>query len=252
MFGWIAFALAVVLIASTAAAGVKSRARYAARDQGRAAFNAEVYRNRELIADELAKNPARERAYLDSSIRARLNDRAFLLAALHSDSISPDVLDTLAGLPDRGIALEAVRNPATRAETLRRVYERKDYPDYYFQALAGHANTPPEILRRLYADPGVISPLDIWLAGNPSAPRDVLMQIAARTADGHVLDRMVQNPALDCALIREVGAGLRRVGRSESDYSVVRVGERLREGCGEGASNGNGGEERGGRSERLS
>lgn len=231
MFGWVAFGLGALLIAFSVAEGFKKRARYAARDRGRAAFNAELYRNRELIAGELAKNPARERAYLDSSIRARLNDRAFLLAALHSDSISADVLDTLATLSDRAIVLEAVRNPAARSETLRRVYQSKEFPDYYFQALAGHANTPPEILRKLYADPGVISSLDVWLAGNPSTPRDVLIDIMRETPDEHVLDRLAQNPALDCAMLGHLRGALARLNRPEEDYSVTRVAERTRQAC---------------------
>lgn len=231
ILGWVALAASLVLVGYTAFEGVKTRSRSNWRDQDRAAFNAELYRNRELIARAVASNPARERAFLDSSIRARLDDRAFLLAALHSDSISPDVLDTLAKSRDRGIALEAIRNPATRGETLIRVYETNEPPDYFFQALAGHANTPPEILRRIHTNPGIISGLDIWFAGNPATPKDVLAQISAKTTDEHVLDRLVQNPALDCTMLRQVGASLKRVNRAEDDYSVERVAERVRQAC---------------------
>ncbi len=231
ILGWLALAASVVLVGFTAAEGLKTRTRSNWRDRDRAAFSAELFQNREMIARAVASNPARERAFLDSSIRARLDDRAFLLAALHSDSISPDVLDTLAKSRDRGIALEALRNPATQAKTLTHVYETNEPPDYFFQALAGHANTPPEILRRIYANPGIISGLDIWVAGNPATPKDVLAQISAKTTDEHVLDRLVQNPALDCAMLRQVGAGLTRVNRAEGDYSVGRVAERIRQSC---------------------
>ncbi len=231
ILGWAALVASLVLVGYTAAEGVKTRSRASWRDRDRATFNAELYRNRELIARAVASNPARERAFLDSSIRANIDDRAFLLAALHSDSISPDVLDTLAKSRDRGIALEAIRNPATRGETLTSVYETNEPPDYFFQALAGHANTPPAILRKIYANPGVISGLEIWFAGNPATPKDVLAKISAGTSDEHVLDRLIQNPALDCSMLRQVAAGLKRVNRPADDYSGGRVAERVRMEC---------------------
>ena len=197
--GWVALAAALVIAGISVREGMRTRRRNIVREGSYAAQMAEITRNRALIAEAIASNPARERAYMDSSIRARMNDRAFLLAALGSDSISPGILDTLASSSDRGIALEAVRNPSTPAETLRRVYEQKDYPDYFFQALAGNRNTPPEILRKLYENPGVISSLDIWLAGNPATPPDVLAQISAKTTDKSVMTRLLANPALDCA-----------------------------------------------------
>ena len=193
--GWLALAAAVLTVAVNTREGMRTRRRNIVREGSYAAQLAEITRNRALIAEEIARTPARERAYIDSSIRARMHDRAFLLAALGSDSISPGILDTLAASPDRGIALEAVRNTGTRSETLRRVYEQKDYPDYFFQALAGNPNTPPDILRKLSRDAGVISNLDIWLAGNPATPRDVLEHIAGRTSDESVIHPLQKRPA---------------------------------------------------------
>jgi hypothetical protein len=229
ILGWLALAASVALVGYTGAQGLRTTARNNWRDQERAAYNAELFRNRELIATELRNNVGRERAYLDSSILARLDDRAFLLAALHNDSISPGVLDTLARSPDRGIVLEAIRNPATSAETLKRVYEL-DRPDYFYQALAGHANTPADILRKLHANPGMISSLDIWLAGNPATPRDLLAQIAKNTTDEHVLVRLAQNPSLDCALSVIVHIAFTRIGRGDTD-PAARAAERQRELC---------------------
>ena len=229
LLGWLALVGSVALVGYTGAQGLRTKARANWRDQERAAYNAELFRNRELVATGLRNNAGRERAYLDSSILARLDDRAFLLAALHNDSISAGVLDTVARSSDRGIVLEAIRNPATSAATLKRVYEL-DRPDYFFQALAAHANTPPEILRKLRANPGMISSLDIWLAGNPATPRDLLVQIADTTTDEHVLVRLVQNPSLDCALSGIARSAFTRTGRSDTD-AATRAAERQRELC---------------------
>ena len=195
VIGWLALASAVVIVGITLREGVRTRGSNQAREARYQAQVTEVVFARGQISEGLARNPGRQREFMDSLIRARMNDRAFLLAALDYDSISPDILDTLATSADRGIALEAVRNPRTPAATLTRVYEQKNYPDYFYQALAGNPNTPPEILRKLYQNPGVISNLDIWLAGNPGTPRDVLEEIARKTKDESVRARLRENPA---------------------------------------------------------
>ena len=200
VLGWLALAGAVVIVGITLREGLRTRGRNQAREARYQAQVADVVSARAVIAQGLKDNPTRQREYMDSIIRARMNDRPFLLAALDYDSISPGILDTLATSSDRGIALEAVRNPGSTAATLTKVYEQKNYPDYFFQALAGNPNTPPEILRKLYANPGVISSLDIWLAGNPATPRNVLEQIATKTTDESVISRLLQNPAVDCPL----------------------------------------------------
>ena len=202
--GRLAFGAAVLIVGLTIREGIRTRGQVQARETRYQTQVADVIKARAVIAEGLNENPGRQREYMDSIIRARMTDRPFLLAALDYDSISPDILDTLATSSDRGIALEAVRNPRTQAATLRKVYEQKTYPDYFFQALAGNPNTPPEILGKLYRNPGVISSLDIWLAGNPSTPRDVLEQIATKTKDESVITRLLQNPAVDCALLGSI------------------------------------------------
>ena len=206
ILGWLAVASAVVIVGMTVREGVRTRERNQAREARYKAQVADVVSARAVIAEGLEKNRERQRAFMDSIIRARMNDRAFLLAALDYDSISPDILDTLATSADRGIALEAVRNPRTPAATLTRVYEQKNYPDYFYQALAGNPQTPPEILQKLYQNPGVISNLDIWLAGNPGTPREVLEQIATKTTDKPVISRLLGNPAVDCPLRQRMRA----------------------------------------------
>jgi hypothetical protein len=225
-FAWVALAGALLLVSFNIAQGAQTRVRNRVRDDKQAEFSAEVARDRDSIAAALKQNPGRERAYLDSTIRARMNDRAFLLAAVPNDSVSPEILDTLANSSDLGIALEAVRNPNTTGETLARVYRTKSYPDYFFQALAAHRRTPPEILRELYRRPRTITGLDIWFAGNPSTPKEILTQIARTTNDRNVANALLGNPALECGLLTELAANLmKRQNRDADNPEVARITE---------------------------
>jgi hypothetical protein len=223
---WTGLSLALLLVAYNLSAGVRTREKNSVSDQRQAAHSAEIGRDREVISAALKQNPGRERAYLDSIIKANINDRAFVLAALPNDSISPGVLDTLADSPDLGIALEAVRNPATTAETLTRVYRTKSYPDYFFQALAAHHHTPPEILRELYERPRTISGLEIWFAGNPSTPREILHDISRKSDDRSVIAALLENPSIDCPLLTELAVNLmKRQNRDADNPNVARVSE---------------------------
>jgi hypothetical protein len=199
---------AVLLIAFNIREGTKTVEKNQARDETQIAHSAEIERDRALIAAGLGQNEHRQRAYIDSSIRSRIKDRAFLIAALENDSVSPSILDTLATSDDLGIALEAVRNPSTSRATLRRVYFTHSNPDYFFQALAGHPNTPPEIIRELYTKPRTITGLDGWFARNPATPRDVLDKIANSSKSTWAISQLLQNPALDCAMLEEAARNL--------------------------------------------
>jgi len=223
---WLGLAGALLLVSFNIAQGAQTRAKNRLRDDKQAEFSAAVGHTRDSIAAALKQNPGRERAWLDSSIRARMNDRAFLLAALPNDSISPTILDTLANSDDLGIALEAVRNPNTTGETLARVYHTKTYPDYFFQALAAHHNTPPDVLRELYRRPRTITGLDIWFAGNPSTPKEILSEIARTTSERHVANALLNNTALDCPILTQLAANLmKRQNRDADNPEVARVTE---------------------------
>jgi hypothetical protein len=230
---WVALAAAVFLVAFNFAQRTETKNKNTARDQVQAAYSAQIARDKAEIDAALAQNTGHQTAYLDSAIRARMNDRAFLIAALPHDSISPDVLDTLAASPDLNVALEAIRNPATSAETLTRVYRTASYPDYFFQALAAHHHTPSEILRDLYHRPRTISGLDIWFAGNPSTPVDVLDEIAKTTKETFVVAQLIENPALDCKRLSALGVRLtKQPQRDPPDANVMRITERLSTVCG--------------------
>jgi hypothetical protein len=223
---WLGLAGALLLLVFNIASGAQERSKNRSRDDQWAAQSAEIARDRQMIGTALKENPGRERVWLDSSIRTRMNDRAFLLAALPNDSMSPEILDSLANSPDLGLALEAVRNPNARAETLEHVYRTKSYPDYFFQALAAHRHTPPAILLELYRKPRTISQLDIWFAGNPATPREILDEISRTSSDKSVIGALLENPSLDCGLLTQVGVNLmKRQKRDGDDPNVMRVSE---------------------------
>ena len=223
---WLALSGALALVGFNISGGLKEKTKNRGRDATQAAFSAEISRDRDTINAALKQNPGRERAWLDSSIRTRMTDRAFLLAALPNDSVSPDVLDTLANSSDLNIALEAVRNPNTRPETLEHVYRTKSYPDYFFQALAAHHHTPPNVLLDLYRRPQTIMGLDIWFAGNPSTPHEILDQISRTATDRSIIGALLENPSLDCSMLTHVAVTLmKRQNRDADNPSVARLSE---------------------------
>jgi len=223
---WLGLAGALLLVAFNIAQGKQEISKNKGRDETQAAFRAEISRDRDSIATALQQNPGHERAWLDSSIRTRMTDRAFLLAALPNDSVSPEILDTLANSPDLNIALEAVRNPNTRPETLEHVYRTKSYPDYFFQALAAHHHTPPNVLLELYHRPQTITGLDIWFAGNPSTPHEILDEISRTATDRSVIGALLENPSLDCGMLTHVAVTLmKRQNRDADNPSVARLSE---------------------------
>jgi hypothetical protein len=195
-------------------------------DEKQAPQTTEVARNRELIAAALRDNPGRERVWLDSSIRARMKDRAFLLAALQNDSISPWLLDTLANSLDLGIALEAVRNPTTRTATLEDVYRTKSHLLTFTQAVAAHRRTPPYIFRELFEREHANSSFDVWFAGNAVTPREILAEIALASTDKFVIAALLENPSLDCWLQSQLAINLmRRQNRDADNPNVQRLTE---------------------------
>ncbi|MEA2762262.1 MAG: hypothetical protein QOD47_1546 [Gemmatimonadaceae bacterium] len=225
---WAGLVVSLMVVGFNIRGGLQTKARNQTRDDVQAAYSAKVAGDRDTIAAAMKANPGRGRAWLDSAVRARMQDDAFLLAALPNDSMSPDILDTVADSPGLGIALEAVRNPNTRAETLERVYKRKSFPDYFYQALAAHRNTPPNVLRELYRNPGMMTGLAIWFAGNPSSPKEILGDIARTSKDRNVIGALLENSALDCPTLTLLAVNLMKgQNRSADNPNVMRLNERL-------------------------
>jgi hypothetical protein len=221
--GWIGLAGTLAIISYSVVQGNKTKAKNRVIDDKQVAYTASLARARDTVDAGLIQNRGHARAWLDSSIGARGNDRAFIMAALHSDSISPAVLDTLANSQDFGVVLETLRNPSTQAATLERVYRTHTNPAYFAQAVASHPNTPPAILREMYRGPKAVSGMDIAFAGNPGAPREILLDIARRNTSSSIIGVLLYNPALDCELLTESGANLKRQNRDAKDSNVVRV-----------------------------
>jgi hypothetical protein len=223
---WVGLVGALSLVVFNIASGEQERSKNRGRDDQQAVFSAEIARNRATISTALKENPGRERAWLDSSIRTRMNDRAFLLAALPNDSISPETLDTFANSPDMGLMLEAVSNPNARAETLERVYRRDLY--YSFQALAANRHTPPAVLLELYRRPTIATTFNIWFAGNPATPREILDEISRTSSDRSIIGALLENPSLDCGILSHLAVNLMKTQNRDADNpNVMRLNERL-------------------------
>jgi hypothetical protein len=229
---FVGLAGAALLVAYNIREGTQTVAKNQARDVKQVAHSEEIERDRALIAAGLGQNENRQGAYLDSSIRARMKDRAFLIAALENDSVPTELLDTLANSGDLGIALTAVRNPNTTRATLRRVYLTAAYPDYFFQALAGHRNTPPEIIRELYTNKRTISGLDGWFARNPATPRDVLEKIASSSTSTWAVSSLLQNPAFDCQLLEQAARNLKSAPSDSAAIAAAQIEEARPKVCG--------------------
>ena len=229
---FVGLAGAALLVAYNIREGTQTVAKNQSRDVKQQAHSEEIERDRALIAAGLGQNENRQGAYLDSSIRARMKDRAFLIAALENDSVPPQLLDTLANSGDLGIALTAVRNPNTTRATLRRVYMTASYPDYFFQALAAHQNTPPEIIRELYTKERTITGLDGWFARNPATPRDVLEKIASSSKSTWAVSSLLQNPALDCPLLEQAARNLKASSGDSAKLAAAQVEEARPTVCG--------------------
>jgi hypothetical protein len=205
--GRLALLGAVALPGAEVASGWRSIQRNTRRDAEHAEHVRAVAANRTMVATMLRAVGSRRGDSLGRLVRLHIDDRDFLIAALEREELSPGLLDTLAGSGDQGIALLALRNPTTRGETLTRVYRTSSYPEYFYQTLAAHRHTPPEILREIRGRGTPITGLDIWFAGNPATPKDILDEISRTSASAYVIRSLLRNPAIDCRMARQVAIG---------------------------------------------
>jgi hypothetical protein len=220
----------VALLAAAAPAAIEINGARRTRNLNAQRDVDQTRRDRALAAYRLALDTllrdAGERGgdTLAALLRARAHDREFLLAALERDVISTDALDTLVRSKDLGIALQAVRNPKTSSDALASVYRTSDYPAYFYQALAAHPNTPPQILREIHrVRPAPILGLDIWFAGNEAAPGDVLLDIARTTKSIDVIRVLLRNPSLDCAQLDAASVGPALAANRNDEDSLEQI-----------------------------
>ena len=211
--------------------GTREQAKNRDRDRQQAETRRLIDEHRLTIAQLVRNNEGRESAMLDAEIERHRDDRTFLIAALETAFVSEGRLDALSANADLGLALMVARNRRTRPDTLERIYRTSPSPFYFFQALAGHQNTPAAILRRLADEPAPMNAemIDRALAGNPSVPRDILDKVAG-SGDLYTLRNLLGNPALDCALLRKAVARLGPGDRNEvhsSDETIAKLEARL-------------------------
>jgi hypothetical protein len=207
VLGVVALASALVPAASELVNARRTIERNAVRDADQARRDSAIVQYRRELDTLISHAGDAAADTLNVLLRARSADREFVLAALERDRVSQAMLDTLGRSNDLGLALQAVRNPNASAAMLARVYRTSAYPAYFYQALTAHAHTPPEILREIHRlHPAPISGLDISFAGNPSAPRDVLLDVARTSESIDAIRTLLRNPALDCAMVDAASA----------------------------------------------
>ena len=188
--------------------GRSTIAKNASRDADQARRDSAYARYRVQLDTLGATRADRASDTVRALLRANRGNRELVLAALERPQVSAALLDTFARSPDLGIALQAIRNPNASPETLERIYRMHQYRDYFVQALAAHANTPTPILREIRGlRPAPIAGLDIWFAGNPSTPADVLLDVARSTESIDAVRTLLRHPSLDCAMIDGVARG---------------------------------------------
>jgi len=223
--GWLSLIVSLAVPVALAYSGWQSISLNRSRDAQHQANLAQIDGYRKQLKAALAENPGLELAVVEALISANLSNRNFLLPLLETPYVVPATLDRLAANDDLGIALSAVRNPACPSETLARIYREHRYPDYFFQALAAHANTPTDVLVDLYRRPATIMGLDRSFAKNPATPREILLDIATRTNESFVVQQLLQNPKFDCTLLTPIEAALRRSERPTDSFSEGRLRE---------------------------
>ena len=206
--GLAALAAACIPIIVELRGGRATIARNASRDADQGRRDSAYARYRARFDTIVTTSGPRAAHTVESLLRTHRDDRELVLAALERPQVSAPLLDTFARSPDLGIALQAVRNPNTSLETLEWIYRTHDNRTYFLQALAAHPNTPPGILREIHAvQPAPITGLDIWFAGNPSAPIDVLLDVARSTESIDAVRALLRHPSLDCAMIDGMARG---------------------------------------------
>ena len=206
---WVLFAIVLLYVLSVVRQGFGARDAHSVRNTESPLFSFQLARDRNTITAELRKHWSTQGAYLDSALRSQINDRAFVMAALERDSLSPGLIDTLARRSDSTIVLRAAKNPNAWPETLARIYRTHPASLYYITALAGNHHTPP----------------------------DVLKEIAATTRDPWVIRSMLLNKALDCGLLNRLATTLYTKPGDTSDvvrYDRLVVKELAPKTCPEG------------------
>ena len=179
------------------------------RDKAHLIREEKINENRKFIQNKFIENKGHEAEWLNPKILIREKDDLFLIPALETFFVKPEVLEKLSHSEFSSVILMVARNPFTSSQTLGEIYANSSADGYYNQALAAHKNTPVEILRGLYEQSKPHLPMDNWLAENPSTPKDILLKLSKST-EVLTLMSLMKNTVLDCELNRFVQANLNR------------------------------------------
>ena len=207
--GVLALLGAALLTAIELRGGRQTIAKNARRDADQAGRDTALARHRARLDTIIGSvGESRARDTLEALLRAHRSDRELVIAVLDRPQLSETMLDSLAHSPDLGIALHALQNPGTSSATLSNVYRTHSNRMYFFQVLAAHEHTPLDILREIHnLRPEPVTGLDIWFAGNPSSPPDVLLDLARKSESIDVVRRLLLRPSLDCGLLEAIARG---------------------------------------------
>lgn len=186
------------------------------RDLKQKARNESIEKNKKWIKENLILHQGQEEAWLESLVQEKKDDETFLLSILDQPELSTKTLDSLAEHKEMGVMLQVARHPKTSSATLEKIYATKQYPEYYYQALAMNTNTPPDILQKLHDHPSYMTNLDQNLAQNTSIKKETLLQIA-QAKKVRTLWNVISNPVCDCDVIKVIGDRMDR-SKLEDDY----------------------------------
>jgi hypothetical protein len=229
VFAWLCLVASVGVAVLFGVGGIQERRKNTSRDRLQVEYRGSIDENRLRIAQLIRENPGNEIATLDGEIARHRRDGTFLIPALETPFVSEGRLDELSADDDLNVVLMVARNPHTPSGTLEKIYLKSSYPPYFFVALAEHQNTPVAILRAISGQSTSNTGIDRALAGNPSAPRDILDRIAG-SGDVYDLRSLMGNAALDCGLLRKAAARLSPADRNEvhsSDRTIALLEARL-------------------------
>lgn len=80
-------------------------------------------------------------------------------------------------------------------------------------------------MREIYnKNPRSINGLDIWLVKNPATPMDIVLALT-NTEDMNVIQSLLQNPNLNCEMLRRIEKSIPQSTRPDDSYSIHRLAE---------------------------
>ena len=138
----------------------------------------------------------------------------------------PALLDTLANSSDLSCRTGGDQESEHRDRNPRERLSKGIPSALLTEALAAHRRTPPYIFRELYHPDRDSANLDVWFAGNPATPREILAQIARKSTNTFVIAALLENPKLDCWLQGQLARNLMKEQNRDADNpNVQRLAE---------------------------